>query len=277
MKLRVDLFACQTSSRFRGIGRYTYSLIREMVQSRKSHNLITLANASYPESFEELRQKFSRLLPAGSFLPYHTKELDPAYGENDPYFEVASTLVRHSYETIAPDFTLYPSIFEGWGEKGVVPLPSGGFPSSLKSVIVYDFIPYVYSDRFLESDSYFKQYYLKRFNLLKKFDLLLAISENTRQDAIKFLDLMPDRVVNISAAASPVFQTKSFTEQEKIAIFIEKRKQWFQIEFTGYIIKLPEFCRNCELFKNVFRHKNGQSFRLMSPEIWIIDQFPQII
>jgi glycosyltransferase involved in cell wall biosynthesis len=40
----------------------------------------------------------------------------------------------------------------------------------------------------------------------------LAISESTRQDAIKFLDIPPDRVVSISAAASNIFQKKQLTK-----------------------------------------------------------------
>ena len=214
MKIVVDLLACQTQSRFRGIGRYTHSLVTEMAKAKQSHKFFVLANTAYSDSFMSLRQEFTRLLPAGSFLPYEHFNLDPSLGETDPNFEIASTLVRHAYEVIDPDIVLYPSIFEGWGEKGIVPLPKDGFPSSLKSVILYDFVPFIFADRFLEPDPYFKQYYLRRFNALKEFDLILAISESTRQDAIKYLGISPDKVVNISAAASSIFQKQQFNYDE---------------------------------------------------------------
>ncbi len=214
MRLLVDLFACQTDSRFRGIGRYTHSLVRELIKQCGSHQVIALANSLYPERFEDLRQEFTRFLPAGSFLPYRHEGLDISLGENDPYFAIASTLVQQAYNVLDGDSILYPSIFEGWGEKGVVPLPSNGFPDSLRSGIVYDFIPYIFQDRFLDLDPYYKQFYVRRLNILKEFHLLLAISESTRQDAIKFLNLPSNKVVNISAAASPIFKKTVFTEDE---------------------------------------------------------------
>ncbi len=71
MRLAVDLFACQTKFRFRGISRYSLSVTSEMASQRGANNMFVLANALIPESFEELRQKFIRLLPAGSFLPFY--------------------------------------------------------------------------------------------------------------------------------------------------------------------------------------------------------------
>ena len=32
---------------------------------------------------------------------------------------ISSTIVKHAYEMVSPDAILYPSIFEGWGERGV--------------------------------------------------------------------------------------------------------------------------------------------------------------
>ena len=241
MRVIADLLACQTQSRFRGIGRYTHSLVSELARAKQAHDLVVFANTAYNESFFSLRREFISFLPSGSFLPYEHFNLDPSIGETDPNFEIASTLVRHAYEVIDPDIVLYPSIFEGWGEKGIVPLPKNGFPSSLKSVILYDFIPYIFADRFLEPDPYFKQYYLRRFNALKEFDLFLAISESTRQDAIKFLGVSPDQVVNISAAASSVFQKQQNNQSE------------VEILFNRFGIKKPFifYTGNVEFHKNM--------------------------
>src|SRR5450759_1593929 len=142
MKLLVDMFACQTGSRFRGIGRYTLSLAREMARLRGKNEMAILGNAIYPESFEYLRQEFNHLLPLGSFKPYfHPKKSE--FGPDFDLYEVVSqTLVRQAYEAVSPDISLYPSIIEGWCEEGVVPIPEGPFPTSRRVAIVYDFIPY---------------------------------------------------------------------------------------------------------------------------------------
>ena len=76
MKLLVDMFACQTGSRFRGIGRYTRSLVHELVNLSSTNQLVMLANSLYENTFEELRGEFSRLLPQGSFLPYSHQAID---------------------------------------------------------------------------------------------------------------------------------------------------------------------------------------------------------
>jgi len=206
MKLLVDMFACQTGSRFRGIGRYIHSLVKEMVNLTGSNQMIMLANLLYPETFNDLRQEFAPLLPQGSFLPYSNIPINFGLLDHDPNFENACTLGRHTYEILSPDAVLYPSVFEGWGEKGVVPLPKDGLPASTNVAIVYDFIPYRFQSHFLDHDLRFKHAYLNRLESFKDFDLLLAISESTRQDAIQILKFSPDRVVNLSGATSTKFR-----------------------------------------------------------------------
>ncbi len=223
MKLLVDMFACQTASRFRGIGRYTRSMVREMINIRGSNQMVLLANSLYPEAFEDLRREFSRLLPQGSFLPYAHKPIEITKLDQDPFFEISSTIVRHAYQTISPDAIIYPSVFEGWGERGLVPLPNNGVPTALCAAIVYDFIPYRFSANFLDPDPFFKESYLKRLQSYKSFDLLLAISESTRQDAIEILNLDPNKIVNISGAASSVFQKKTYSK-DQISSFFKKVK-----------------------------------------------------
>ena len=176
-----------------------------MVRIKGQHEIIALGNLLYPETFEKLRQEYIRLLPAGAFLPYY-QGMGLAEAEKDPFYGVAATLVRHSYQVIAPDVILYPSVFEGWMEQGIVPLPKTGIPNSFNAAIIYDFIPFIFAERFLQNNSSYKDFYTNRLKSLKKFDLLLAISESTRQDAIKILNIKPAKVVNISAAANPRFK-----------------------------------------------------------------------
>ncbi len=255
MKLLVDMFACQTGSRFRGIGRYTRSLVREMIKVRNSNELIILASSLYPDTFEELRREFSHLLPPGSFLPYSHQPINPNEVDRDPFFEISSTIVRHAYQMVSPDAILYPSVFEGWGERGVVPLPHNGFPTSLCVAIVYDFIPYRFSSQFFDHDPFFKEGYMRRLNGYKQFDLLLAISESTRQDAIEILNFDPNRVVNLSGAADSFFLKKEYPQDQKSALFSRLNITKSYIFYTG----------NVEYHKNLERMLHA--FMKLSPEI----------
>ncbi|MGI8847296.1 MAG: glycosyltransferase [Candidatus Dormibacteria bacterium] len=71
-------------------------------------------------------------------------------------------------------------------------------------VTLYDLIPYLMRERYLRDQAIAKRY-LQRLELVRGADLVLAISEATRQDAISALDMSPDRVVNISGGISELF------------------------------------------------------------------------
>lgn len=219
MRLLVDLFACQTMSRFRGIGRYTLSLTREMAKLRGMNEMVILANNIYANSFEKLRQDFIGLLSVGTFLPYSHPPVKYDKPEDiKSTGQIASTLVRQAYLTVSPDVVLTPSPFEGWLEQGIVPAPASPNFSFGQAAILYDLIPFVFRQKYLEQDLAYKQWYLERLNDLHKYDVLLSISEATRQDAIKILGIEPNRVINISGAADPQFRKLDLTNDEKYSV-----------------------------------------------------------
>lgn len=215
MTLLIDLFPCQTGSRFRGIGRYTLSITQEIARLRQGKDLAILADPLYPESFEELRQLFTRLLPPGAFKPYFHRKVNHFEFDQDAFSQIAQTQVLQAYHHITPQVVLYSSVFEGWREQGVVPLPTIEFPQAVRAAIIYDFIPYIFSDHYLDRDKNYKKWYLQRMESLKRFDVLLAISEATRQDAIRLLGLEADRVVNISSACNPFFRKREYSDNDR--------------------------------------------------------------
>ena len=218
MKLLVDMFPCQTPSRFRGIGRYTLSLTSAMANLRQTNDMTVLADPLYPETFNELRQEFIRLLPAGAYLPYYHGSLQNTSQQNEgTSSRISENLIHQAYRVVSPNVVLTPSLFEGWGggEHGMVALPNQNNPSYQRVVILYDIIPYIFRDQYLDPNPAIKKWYLERVNLLNKFDLLLSISESTRQDAINILGIQPEKIVNISGAASSNFKKIVLGDCEK--------------------------------------------------------------
>lgn len=71
-------------------------------------------------------------------------------------------------------------------------------------VTVYDLIPDIF-DIFPKGNAYSRLFRLRR-DMIRRADLLLAISKSTRTDAIQWLGVDPDRVVNIGTGASEYFQ-----------------------------------------------------------------------
>ena len=218
MRLVYDLFPCQTGSRFRGIGRFTLSLVEAMARSRREHDIYALANSFHPESVEDLRQTLRPLLPAGHFSTYSYIDRYSLASDNAAHAAVANALIQHAYLGTTPDAVIYATPFEGWAEEGLISLPYGNTPAALRVAVLYDFIPWLFPEKYLDTASGYKKWYERRLMALHKFDLLLAISEATRQDAIDILGIPPERVVNISGAASAMFRPMPTAEQAKHAI-----------------------------------------------------------
>ena len=215
MKLLVSLFACQTSSRFRGIGRYTFSLTKEMVKQRAKNEVYALYDINYQDDLNGLTREFNRILPPGHFLPYF-HPLTNKYGP-----EAAEMMIIQAYQAVAPDAVLFPNIFENWFEKDYAPIPNGKFPTAKKVAIIYDIIPYLFKEHYLGANEELKNWYLDRLSNLTRFDLLLAISNATREDVITHLKIKEDKVVNISGSADSSFRKLEITDVEKERILSE--------------------------------------------------------
>jgi glycosyltransferase involved in cell wall biosynthesis len=70
--------------------------------------------------------------------------------------------------------------------------------------VLYDLIPLVFESRYLVNPRV-REPYMARLGLLRRADLLLAISEHSRQDAIGLLGVDPQRVVNVGGGVSELF------------------------------------------------------------------------
>ena len=216
MKFLVDLFPCQTNTRYRGIGRYILSLLREMVQLRGSNEIYALADIQLSEIFEELRQEFSGLLPTGSFLPYHSGFANSTTYNSETHKRIANTLIRQAYQALSPDVVLTPSPFE-MELHGVIPGPNGQGRNYKQVGILYDLIPTIFHEQYLDGNSEYNKKYTDVVATLPNYDLLLAISEATRQDATKILGIKPEKIVNISGAVSSCFRKLGLSQAEIIS------------------------------------------------------------
>jgi glycosyltransferase involved in cell wall biosynthesis len=215
MRLVFDLFPCQTASRLRGIGRFTKSLADAMARLRGNHDMYALADGTRPETADALRQDLGSLLPAAHFATYTHTPLAGFHRNSEHDIAVATALVHRAYQAVAPDVVLYSSAFE---DESVVALPQGRLPSAFRVAVLYDLIPWLFQAQYLNTPSQ-KKSYEQRLAALQSFDLLLAISEATRQDAIKILGFRPERIVNISGAASEIFQPAPADEDHDIGRF----------------------------------------------------------
>jgi len=112
-----------------------------------------------------------------------------------------------------------PFELNGPPSQSVVPPHAMGSGVSL-IVTLYDLIPLTDPSYYLADPHYAKRYET-RLELIRQADLVLAISEHTRRDAIRLLGLNPSRVAVIGAGVSGYFQPAAQTAEP--ARFLKER------------------------------------------------------
>jgi len=218
MRLILDLQACQTESRKRGIGRYVDSLARAILALRGSGAQSRVAlDGSYPEQATRVRGRFRDLLTSGSFHSYHypvptMPDGDPA----DPRRDIASRVIARDHATFYPDAILQGSVFEGYLEPVVTCEHLTDVPGSMSAAIAYDLIPLIYPDSYLAQENA-RKWYFRKLQVLRNCDLLLAISDATRLDLVERLGFPSERIAVIGGAADPMFRVLPDARQTHVA------------------------------------------------------------
>ena len=203
MRLVIDMQGAQTASRFRGIGRYTLSLVRQLIQLADQHEVILFINGSLADGADALIAEFRGQLPRGQIVVFEPMAPLAFFKPENRARGLAMEPVREAMLVdLKPDVVLLTSLFEGYQDDAVTSVNaySSGVPTA---VVHYDLIP-LSSPEYLSVESQ-AQFFQHKFEQLQAADLLLAISEASRDDAIDRLDLTDEQVVNIGAAVEPGF------------------------------------------------------------------------
>ena len=205
MKILIDLQPCQGESAFRGIGRYSMSLTKAIVRNKGNHDVYILLNGAFLDTIERIKSEFKGLLPKENiltfFIPTPVTQIEK---ENIWRSKVAELIREYAISQINPDIVHISSIFEGFVDNIVTSI--GQFSNDIPtSVTLYDLIPLIRKE-YQNIHPNFKDWYFKKIEYLKKADFLLAISNSSKQEAIKYLGIEEDKIVNISAAIDEKFQ-----------------------------------------------------------------------
>ncbi len=218
MRIVVDLQAAQGVSRFRGIGRYSLELAVAMARQAGDHELWIALNSRFPDAVEPLRARFQGLVPQQRIVVFSTpvrlKGLDP---DND-WRALASQKIRERFlASLKPDIVYLTSLFEGLDDD-VITSVADFEPTLTTAVTCYDLIPLLRPDPYL-SNPMVRSWYLRKAQALKLADLLLAISESSRSEAIEALNIPPDRVVNVYCGVDALFRPLTLSREETAGLF----------------------------------------------------------
>lgn len=212
MRLVVDAQALQSrGSRHRGIGRYSLALLQEMALQAGEHEIILLLNGLYADTLEPIRESFRDIIPAENFRIWRPTSLCGSFESPDPGRRQAGELIRESViASLHPDAVLLMSLFEGLDESICTSI-SRHITEIPTAAILYDIIPYLYKDKYLEN-KLVESWYENKLDDLRRSDIILSISDCTKADAIKYLKIDGNKITNISGAASSNFRKIKITE-----------------------------------------------------------------
>ena len=162
MRLLIDLQGAQSESRYRGIGRYTLSIVEGILANRGNHEVILLVNGNLQSSLSYLCKKFFNLDNKVSFCEWRAPGKLAA---NDPgnsmRRKVAEMMRSAIINSLQPDVVYIPSLFEGFLDDAVVTVNNKN-PTYYTVVTLYDLIPLLNAKEYLHGNSLFQSFYQKR-------------------------------------------------------------------------------------------------------------------
>lgn len=207
MRILLDLQTLQSESRYRGIGQYTHGLAAALMGLGRHDWHAAFNFQMETEGLPSLGLSSDRIHCFDSLSP--TRGIDPANRAR----MIVSERIRDAFvSTRSFDVVHTCSPFDGFGDNTVVSWPKAS--GALLSATVYDFIPFRMQDEYLPEPNT-AEWYRRRLAGLRNADILFAISEHTRREAIEMLSISPDRIVNIGADADPVFKPTALHEGER--------------------------------------------------------------
>lgn len=219
MRIVIDMQGAQTSSRFRGIGRYSVALVRAIAQKAGEHEVWIVLNGQLHDSISNIHTVFEGLIPTNRIIVF---DVPPAVSSENPsnvWRRRAAELIRESFiEELQPDVVYISSLFEGANSCNAV-LSIGALSSHVPTTVtLYDLIPLLDQENYLTS-AWDRQWYMDKVANLLRANLLLAISEYSRQEAIDALGLGGERIVTVSTAHTDNFRLYPQNEVARQALF----------------------------------------------------------
>ncbi len=201
LRLLVDMQACQTEgSGPRGVGRYSHAFLSGLMAEARQHDVFAHLATHLPESVNLKGLPESRILRSPS-LPAWGTNRDFRGGEQD---SLDALLLSAFIAPAKADIVHVSHVFEGFGERVALPSPGQSAAGQVMSATLYDLIPLLFKDHYFQDEG-FRKWYMARMAWLRQADLLLAISESSRQDAMALLGIEPWRIVTIHGGISPHF------------------------------------------------------------------------
>jgi glycosyltransferase involved in cell wall biosynthesis len=214
MKLLIDIQSMQTESRYRGIGKYSFNLVKGILRNAPQFEISLLLNSAISVGIDEIFCQFEGVISRENILVFDSVSTI----KRSSWVARANELSREVFiDKFQPDVLLVTSLFETEWAGAVSSI--GSFKSNFKTaVIFYDLIPLKFKNEYL-CDKTISSYYFRKLKQLKKADLLLSISYGTTQDGLRLLN--QDNIRTISCGIDEEFKNNSFNQKNDLEALIK--------------------------------------------------------
>ena len=189
MKIIFDLQGIQGRSGTRGIGQYSFEVVKELCQQLNGHEIYFLINNCL-ELQQDRVHEIRRIQPNATWIPLDYPTTNGEFTEN--LEKVARAIRNEAVTTISPDWVHVCSVVEGFSE----PVVGHTFGKYLSTCFFYDAIPAIYPEKFLPTPA-ISDWYSNRTATYKNYDAIFAISSTAKAEAVDFLDIADGVVTTI--------------------------------------------------------------------------------
>lgn len=203
MRVVIDAVGMQSSSRTRGIGRYTRGLIEGMARSAGEHEIVVVLAHDARNAQAEAKALFQSLAPTVKVVAFHSLNAISCSEPTGSARRAASELLREQFlASLDADAIVFSSLFEGYIDD--VATSNGDLlRQNLTASVLYDLIPLADSKSYLPQATH-QEWYQGKLAALQRCSVLFAISDFVREEAIKLLKINGDRVVTVASAADAI-------------------------------------------------------------------------
>lgn len=217
MRIVLDLQACQTGSRKRGIGRASLAFAQALARRASAHELIVVTNAALPDSIADIGRAMLPWIPPERMRSFSAPSGSWETVAANLWRARAGELLREAFIAAQkPDIVHISSLFEGLLDDAYTSI--GRYRNDIATAVtLYDLIPLLRPDKYL-SDPAVRDWYYRKLQSLKNARLLLAISAYSRTEAIEALAVPAERIVNIGLSIDAHFERIEPAAEHRFAL-----------------------------------------------------------
>lgn len=203
MKVGIDLKPFFTGSKYRGIGNYTRELFKALLQldSDTEYHCLNLYGEYSGDPEMDARCQLYEYYTGPGYIDVGERQLLATESTRN----IIKAEVQHFINQSKIDVMLFTSP----NEYGNI-YDAEWFEGIYKVGILYDLIPLIFPEQCL-FDKLYKEDYEASLKFIKSLDLLLAISQSAKDDAVKLLGIPEEKIKVVYAGID-----QQFTKLEKV-------------------------------------------------------------